>query len=179
MICSVFIATTLDGYIARPDGTFDFLDAFGNEDHGYAEFSKSVDVLIIGRGTYDVVLAFPDWPYTGKRVVVLTSRPPRAPRANEEFFSGDVRALHERLTREGCRRAYVDGGKVISHFLDADLIDDLTISVVPLRLGAGLPLFAPGAERQFTLTGTQAYADGLVQLRYAKRALTPRDAAPR
>jgi dihydrofolate reductase len=169
MRASVFIAMTLDGFIARPDGKFDFLDAFGNEDHGYAEFSKSVDTLIIGRGTYDVVLAFPEWVYSGKRVVVLTSRPPAGKRANEEFFQGDVRELHARLRADGCQRAYVDGGKVIQQFLDADLIDDLTISVVPLRLGAGLPLFGTGVERQFTLTGSQAYADGLVQLRYAAK----------
>lgn len=168
MISSVFIAMTLDGFIARPDGKFDFLDPYGNEDHGYADFFKSIDALIIGRGTYDVVLAFPDWPYAGKRVVVLTSRVPPTQRANEEFFTGDAKQLHAKLKSEGVRRAYVDGGKVIQQFLDADLIDDLTISVVPLRLGAGLPLFGTGTERLFKLTGAQPYKDGLVQLRYAR-----------
>jgi dihydrofolate reductase len=169
MICSVFIATSLDGFIARPDGKYDFLDsvALPGEDYGYAEFFKTVDTLIVGRATYDVVGAFPEWPWSGKRVVVLTSRPPATKRADEEFFSGDVRALHAKVADR--KRAYVDGGKVISQFLDADLIDDLTISIVPVRIGAGLPLFSPGAERRFRLTGSQAWPKtGLVQVRYAR-----------
>lgn len=171
MISSVFLAMTLDGYIARPDGTLGYLDAFGNEEHGYTEFSKSVDVMAMGRGTYDFVMgAVTDWPWPGKRVIVLTTRPPQKKRADEAFFSGEVRELHARLIREGCKRVYVDGGKVISQFLDADLIDDMTISVIPMRLGAGIPLFTDGAERHFTLTGTQAYKNGIAQLRYARKS---------
>lgn len=170
MICSVFIATSLDGFIARPNGTFDFLDtvALPGEDYGYAKFFETVDTLIVGRGTYDVVAAFKDWPWGGKKVVVLTSRPPATKKANEDFVSTrDVREVHAKLS--GQKRAYVDGGKVISQFLDADLIDDLTISIVPMRIGTGLPLFNPGAEQRFKLTGSQAWLQsGLVQVRYER-----------
>lgn len=165
---AVFIATSLDGFIARTDGAIDWLDLVmrEGEDYGYQAFMDGVDALVVGRTTYDTVLGFPEWPYAGKRVVVLTTRP-TAPRAGEAFFAGPPEALCARLGREGVRRVYVDGGKVIGQFLAAGLVDELTISIVPILLGSGIPLFASGgAERRLALVESRAFPSGLVQFRY-------------
>lgn len=166
---SVFIASTLDGFIARPDGSFDFLESVERpgEDYGYAEFMKTVDVLVVGRSTYDVVLAMPAWPWQDKRVVVLTTRPAEA-RPGVSFHNGPLSELKQQLAAEGLKHAYVDGGRVIQQGLDADVIDDLTISLIPMRLGAGIPLFGTGVERRFTVTGTKAFPSGLVQLKLGR-----------
>lgn len=166
--CSVFIATSLDGYIARADGGLDWLDMVQREgeDYGIQEFYASVDVLIMGRKTYETALGFPEWPYTGMRCIVLTHRPASS-RHGEEFFSGEPARLLERLGREGVRHAYVDGGNVIQQFLAANLIDDLTISIIPTILGDGIRLFAGGeSEHRLRLESSQSWESGLVQLRY-------------
>jgi dihydrofolate reductase len=169
--CSVFIATSLDGYIARRDGTFDFLSLVErpDEDYGFAEFFASIDALVIGRNTYETALAFPEWPYAGKRCIVLTHR--ETPSAHgEQFFAGAPAALVDQLGLSGAQRLYVDGGAVIREFLAQDLIDDLTLSIVPVLLGQGVALFGPEVpEQTLHLEGTQAYESGLVQLCYAKR----------
>lgn len=168
MQCSVFIATSLDGYIARPDGGLDWLRRVekDGEDYGYQRFANTVDVLVTGRGTYDIVLGFPTWPYPGKRVIVLTHRPSES-RHGEEFFSGPVEELVRHLSAQGVQRVYVDGGVVIQQFLAAGLIDDLTISIIPVVLGDGIRLFANGLpERALVLEGTETFSTGLVQLRY-------------
>lgn len=170
--CSVFIATSLDGYIARPDGTFDFLSIVERpgEDYGFADFFATVDALVVGRNTYQTALGFPEWPYAGKRCIVLTHR--EAPSVHgEQFFSGAAPALVEQLALAGAQRLYVDGGAVIRDFLAAGLIDDMTLSVVPVLLGRGIPLFgAEVPEQRLKLESSQAYASGLVQLRYARHA---------
>ncbi len=166
--CSVFIATSLDGYIARPDGGIDWLSIVETpgEDYGFQEFFDSVDVVLLGRNSYDVVLGFPEWYYPGKRVIVLTHRPTES-RHGEEFYTGDVEALVRQLSESGARRIYVDGGAVIQQFLKAGLIDDMTISVIPILLGSGIRLFAGGEpEARLTLSSTQSWPSGLVQLRY-------------
>lgn len=167
--CSVFIAASLDGYIARPDGGLDWLARVHaeGEDYGYAEFFAGVDALVVGRNTYDTVLGFEPWPWAGKRCVVLTTRPATA-RHGEEFFAGEPGPLLERLAREGVRRVYVDGGAVIRGFLAAGLVDDLTLSVIPVVLGAGIRLFEGGGpELGLTLAECRAWpATGLVRLRY-------------
>lgn len=169
--CSVFIATSLDGFIARPDGTFDFLSIVeeADQDYGFAEFFASVDALVIGRNTYETALAFPEWPYAGKRCIVLTHR--EAPSLHgEQFFAGEAGALVEQLGLFGAQRLYVDGGAVIRDFLAAGLIDDLTISIIPTLLGRGIPLFgAEVPELRLTLESSESYPSGLVQLRYARR----------
>lgn len=169
MKCSVFIATSLDGFIARPDGGLDWLSVVSSpgEDYGYAAFASTVDVLVTGRATYDVVSAFPEWPYAGKRVVVLTHRPAES-RHGEEFFAGSVRELADTLAAQGVRRIYVDGGAVIRQFLDAGLLDDLTLSVIPIVLGDGIRLFDRGREVGLALDGVQSFPSGLVQLRYRR-----------
>lgn len=167
--CAAFIAASVDGYIARPDGGIHWLTPFQTpgEDYGYAAFFASVDALVIGRATYELVLGFGDWPYRGKRCVVLTHRP-AAPRHGEEPTAEAPGALVERLGREGVRRVYVDGGNVIQQFLAADLLDELTLSVIPIVLGDGIRLFGAGPERRLALQASQAYPSGLVQLRYRR-----------
>ncbi len=169
-ICSVFIATSVDGCIARPDGRIDFLDGvqLEGEDYGFAAFYASVDALVMGRGTWDVVNAFPEWPYEGKRVVVLTDRPAE-PRRGETIASGGVVSLLERLHAEGVRRVYVDGGVVIRQFLAAGVVDDLVLSVIPVILGDGVRLFGAGVpELSLTLVESRSWPTGLVQLRYQR-----------
>jgi dihydrofolate reductase len=167
---AVFIATSLDGYIAGPAGSLDFLSPFHDEEHGYAEFFAGVDAVVIGRGTYDAVLGFPQWPYGDKRVVVCT-RGPASPAHGEEIWPGTPRALAERLERDGVRRAYLDGGALIRGFLHSGVpVEEMTINVIPVILGGGLPLFAGGLPQQkLRLLEAKTFPSGLVQLRYLLR----------
>jgi dihydrofolate reductase len=165
---SVFIAMSLDGYIARPDGGIDWLELAGplDESHGFEAFISSIDTHVIGRGTYDTVLGFGEeaWPYGTKRVIVLTHHPV-PPRRQEAFFSGTPAQLLSELSE--AKHVYVDGGQVISQFFAAGLIDDLVISVIPVVLGAGLRLFPGGElEHPLTLTSHRSWPSGMVQLRY-------------
>jgi dihydrofolate reductase len=168
--CSVFIATSLDGFIARPDGTFDFLSIVEqpNEDYGFAEFFASVDALVIGRHTYETALGFPEWPYAGKRCFVLTHR--ETPSVHgEQFFAGAASGLVEQLALGGAQRLYVDGGQVIREFLTADLIDDMTLSIVPILIGSGISLFgAEVPQRRLKLASSRSFPSGLVQLHYER-----------
>jgi dihydrofolate reductase len=164
--CSVYIAISLDGYIARPDGSLDWLASFeqSGEDYGYKTFFSSVEALVIGRKTYDVVLGFEKWPYEDKRCVVVTHAPRQAEHG-ETFHAGPLPVLVDRLGGEGVRRIYVDGGALIRGFLAADLIDDVTLSVIPVLLGSGIPLFG-GVERRMKLVSSRSFPSGLVQLCY-------------
>jgi dihydrofolate reductase len=169
-LCSVFIATSVDGYIARPDGTFDFLSVVERpgEDYGFAEFFASIDALVIGRNTYETALGFAEWPYAGKRCFVLTHRETQSLHG-EQFFAGAPAALLDQLALAGAQRLYVDGGAVIRQFLADNLIDDLTLSVVPVLLGQGIALFgAEVPEQRLHLKSNRAYESGLVQLCYAR-----------
>ncbi|HEX2686577.1 MAG TPA: dihydrofolate reductase family protein [Kofleriaceae bacterium] len=162
--CSVFIATSADGYIARRDGAIDWLERVQGPDYGYAAFLASVDTLVMGRATYDTVLGFGDWPFAGKRVIVMTHRP-AAPRRDETFASATPIELLAQLGN--AQRIYVDGGNVIRQFLSAHLIDDVTLSIVPIVLGDGVRLFVGGeGEHALALESSQAWPTGLVQLRY-------------
>jgi dihydrofolate reductase len=166
---SVFVGTSLDGYIARPDGALDFLPPDGGEPHGYNEFIASVDALIIGRNTYEVVLAFETWPYREKPVFVLSTKELRTPPAGAvtEKMTGSPEEIVATLTRRGFRHAYVDGGATIQSFLRAGLIQRLTITRVPVIIGIGIPLFGP-TTRDVMLKHirTQQYASGLVKSEY-------------
>jgi len=162
--CSVFIAMSTDGYIARRDGSIDWLDQVQGPDYGYATFFSSIDTLVIGRATYETVLGFGEWPYDGKRVIVLTHRPAAA-QCGETFTAATPAELVAQL--RDARRVYVDGGNVIRQFLAANLIDDITLSVVPIILGDGNRLFAGGeGEHALVLQSSQAWPSGLMQLRY-------------
>lgn len=169
---SVFIAASLDGFIARADGAIDWLSIVEREgeDYGIRAFYDSVDTLVMGRKTYEAALGFAAWPYAGLRCVVLTRDAARTARQGEEFFAGELGALFDRLGAEGARRVYVDGGTVIAQALEAGLVEDFTLSVIPVLLGEGTPL-APGlgADVRLELVEHRAFASGLVQLRYRVR----------
>ena len=168
---AAFIATSLDGYIAREDGRLDWLEGWGGEgDHGYAAFMASIDTLVMGRKTFEQVLGFGSWPYAGKRVVVLSSRPlavPEGLRPSVEVQSLEPADLMRRLAASGTRRVYVDGGQTIQRFLRAGLIGEMIITRVPVLIGAGIPLFGHLDEDvALEHVETEAFASGLVQSRY-------------
>lgn len=165
---SAFVATSLDGFLAREDGSIDFLDAVTvpDEDYGFAEFMGSVDTLLVGRATYDTVLGFDEWPFDGKRVFVRTRRP-ESPRHDERFVRGEPLELLETLARAGARHVYVDGGETIRAFVRDGALDSLTLSIVPVVLGSGRRLFeAPLPTTRLVLEDARTYASGLVQMRY-------------
>ena len=166
---SVYIAVSLDNFIARDDGSLDWLadvqDA-GGDDYGYAEFMSTVDAVVLGRETYDAVRTFDTWPFTGHRVIVLTNRP-LEPAFGEEVYAGALTPLIAALGRDDVRRIYLDGGATIRQGLDENLVDDLTLSIIPVVLGTGRPLFTRGLPgSRWTLTGADSYPTGLVQLHY-------------
>lgn len=172
---SVYIATSLDGFIAREDGSIDWLmeantTVPAGEDCGYSSFMSSVDVLIMGRNTYEQVAGFEPWPYEGKRVVVLTSREldfRQGPEIHLEKSSETPHDLLKRLESEGCKHAYVDGGKVIQSFLSNSLIDRLTITTVPVLIGAGRPLFGSVSnDVKLKLAHSKVYEFCFVQTTY-------------
>jgi dihydrofolate reductase len=166
---SVFIGTSVDGFIARSNGGLDFLPPGGGEPHGYDEFMATVDALVIGRNTFETVLTFDAWPYGGKPVFVLSSRPlrPAPPEAVLERMSGAPAEIVSQLAVRGIGHIYVDGGITIQRFLQAGLIQRLIITRVPVLIGAGIPLFgALPHDMILRHVGTRAYASGLVQSEY-------------
>ena len=170
MRASIFIGTSVDGFIAREDGRFDFLPAGGGEEHGYEAFFASVDALVIGRGTLETVLGFETWPYGKKRVVVLSSRPLDLSKVRGgvvDQMSGDPREIVAKLDAQGVKHAYIDGGVTIQRFLRAGLIQRLIITRVPVLIGSGIPLFgALDADVKLRHVATRSYASGLVQSEY-------------
>jgi dihydrofolate reductase len=170
MIASVFVGTSVDGFIARLNGGLDFLPVDGGEPHGYYEFLASVDTLVIGRKTFETVLAFPDWPYGQKRVVVLSSRPVDLSAARGgvvEHMSGAPAEILAKLAATGARHVYVDGGITIQMFLRAGLIQRLVITRVPVLIGEGIPLFGSlPKDVQLRHVATQTYASGMVKSEY-------------
>src|SRR5689334_2862041 len=138
MKASVFVGTSVDGFIARLNGDLDFLPAGGGEPHGYEEFMATVDALVIGRNTFETVLAFDRWPYEEKPVVVLSTRPlvPAPPGALVEHMSGVPGHIVSQLDARGIEHIYVDGGITIQRFLQAGLIDRIIITRVPVLIGA-------------------------------------------
>jgi dihydrofolate reductase len=172
--CSVYIATSLDGFIARPDGGIDWLSLVERpgEDYGYHRFFETVDALVVGKKTYEAALGFDAWPYAGKRCVVLTHGA-LSGEHGEEAYAGPLDALLASLGDAGVKRVYVDGGNVIQQFLGAGLVDDLTISVVPVLLGEGSRLFGPtGGDVRLELVGCRSFESGLAQLEYRRAHLS-------
>ena len=170
MKASVFVGTSIDGFIARPNGDFDFLFEGGSEPHGYEEFMASVDVLVIGRNTFEKVLTLDKWPYVGKRVVVLSSRRldvSSAPGEAVEVMSGTPRKITERLEATGATHAYIDGGITVQSFLREGLIQRLVVTRVPVLIGQGIPLFG-SLPRDIRLKHLQTttYSIGLVKSEY-------------
>jgi dihydrofolate reductase len=171
MKASVFVGTSLDGFIARADGALDWLpDA--PEPHGYEEFIASVDTLVIGRKTFETVLSFDGWVYGTKRIVVLSSRPldlsPAIARGGVvEQMGGDPVEIVARLEATGARHLYVDGGITVQRFLRANLIDRLVITRIPVLIGDGIPLFGSlPADIRLRHIASRSYPSGLVQSEY-------------
>ena len=169
MAASVFVGTSVDGFIARPNGDLDFLPPGGGEPHGYSEFIATVDAIVIGRKTFETVLAMEDWPYGDKRVVVLSSRPVDLSGAGGvvEQMTGPPADIVSQLGASGAHHLYVDGGITIQGFLRAGLIQRFVITRVPVLIGSGVPLFGT-LPRDIRLRHivTRHYPSGLVQSEY-------------
>jgi len=172
---SVFIGTSLDGFIARTDGGLDWLDTVHvpGEDYGYQAFFDSVDALLLGSRTYETVRAFDEWPYGDKPCYVATSRS-WPPVKNETFVRGNPVVLARLLAEKGYSRVYLDGGALIRSFLATGLVSDLTLSVIPILLGRGIPLFREVGrepaygEHALKAVGAKTFPSGLVQLTYER-----------
>jgi dihydrofolate reductase len=170
MTVSVFIGTSVDGFIARPNDDLDFLPPGGGEPHGYNEFIASVDAIVIGRKTFEKVLTLGPWPYGDKRVVVLSSSPVDLSAAGGgvvEQMAGPPAQIVSQLAASGVHHVYVDGGITIQGFLRAGMIQRLIITRVPVLIGDGVPLFGP-LPRDIRLhhVATRQYQSGLVQSEY-------------
>jgi len=154
-----YVAASLDGFIATPDGGIDWLKPFegGAEDYGYGEFYASVEAVLLGRKTYEQCLRFPEWPYPGKPYWVFS-------RASGNTPAKVVAEMRER----GLRRAWlVGGGKLAAAFLAEGLLTEYIVSVIPVLLGSGIRLFdGPGPKQDLRLAETKTYDSGIVQLRY-------------
>lgn len=173
MTCTSFIATSMDGFIAREDGGIDWLTELEpppGEDYGYAAFMATVDVLVMGRNTYEKMLTFPEWYYGDKPVVVLTRGELEIPKRLKKTVStmhADPVAVVAELHQKGARHLYVDGGVTVQGFLNAGLLDQFIITRIAILLGRGIPLFGrtPGDVKLKHLE-TQTFSTGFVQSRY-------------
>jgi dihydrofolate reductase len=170
MAVSVFIGTSVDGFIARSNGDLDWLPEGGGEPHGYDEFIATVDAIVIGRKTFETVLAFDAWPYGKTRVVVLSSQPVDLSAVRTgvvEQMGGAPADIIARLAATGAHHLYVDGGITIQGFLSAGLIERLVITHVPVLIGDGVPLFgALPRDVRLRHIATRDYPSGLVQSEY-------------
>lgn len=180
----VFIATSLDGFIARPDGRLDWLPGAtpdgvpmpAGEDHGFFAFMAGVEVVVMGRATFETVRAFRPWPYAGKRLIVLSRTLSAADIPEDlrgegvEVHPGPVEALADDLRGQGVGGVYVDGGQTIQAFLRAGLVEELILTRVPVLLGEGIPLFGPlGGDVWLEHLSSRAFPSGLVQDSYRVR----------
>ena len=174
MRVTVYVGQSADGFIARPDGTLDFLDRMDPVDHdmGFGEFMHSVDALVMGRNSFDFVMnSGHPWPYGDTPVIVVTSRPceiPAALRATVETTSLDPAALRDHLADRGRSHLYVDGAMTARTWLHADLVTDLVLTSVPVLVGEGLRVFGP-LEREPSLrhVDTTVFENGCVQTHWA------------
>jgi dihydrofolate reductase len=170
---SVYIATSVDGFIARPDGDVSWLHEVepigGGDDAGFGGFFDSIDVLVMGRGSFEKVLEF-DWPYGTKPVIVLSkslTEVPEGLRDRVRIDASTPQKLVEKLSQEGYKRMYLDGGKVIQSFLRNGLVDDMTLTTIPVLIGEGLPLFGSiEKDIKLRLLESRSWANGFVQSEY-------------
>jgi dihydrofolate reductase len=171
---SVFIATSLDGFIARPDGDIEWLHEVeqigGGDDAGYRAFFGSIDALVMGRGSFEKVLEFDGWPYESKPVIVLSKSLTEVPdtlRDRVRINTSAPQELIEQLSQEGYARIYLDGGKVIQSFLRAGLVDDMTVTTIPILIGKGIPLFGDlEKDIKLRLLESKSWPNGFVQSTY-------------
>lgn len=169
----VFIAMSLDGYIARSDGDVGWLPTSGapeDGDFGYGEFMSGIDTIVYGRKTFEKVLSMGFWPYEDERVIVLSSGSPDIPRDKRdqvEVMSLEPGALLEQLERDGSKGVYVDGGVTIQRFLRAGVLDRLIVTIIPVLIGSGIPLFGDLEDDvQLTHQSTRTFTNGLIQCHY-------------
>jgi dihydrofolate reductase len=176
MKLSVFCGVSVDGFLARPDHSLDFLETGEQEPHGFEEFFNSIDVVVIGRKTFEVVLTFGKWFYGAKQVVVLSSRPLDLSAVKGEAveqMSGEPSEIVKQLKARGFKHAYIDGGNTIQRFLAAGVIDRLVITRVPVLIGSGISLFGPvPGDIHLQHIATRSYKGGLVQSEYELGAKT-------
>lgn len=171
----VYIATSLDGYIADKNNQLDWLHDVPNpdgSDFGFAEFMARIDALVMGRNTLEMVLSFDcDWPYT-KPVFVLSNTMTSVPSGYEDkvfLVKGELSAVVAELNSEGFNELYIDGGVTIQNFLKQDLIDEMIITTIPVVLGGGIPLFGDlDRPLKFKHISAQRYADCIVKNRYVR-----------
>ena len=174
MQASAFIATSLDGFIARPDNSIDWLEdasSDATEDYGYEAFVHSVGCVVMGRKTFERILTFPEWPYQHQRAIVMSSTLESLPKSLGEqvqLYNGNVTDLMQLLDAEGETHLYIDGSRVIQAFIAARLLTDLTITTIPLLIGEGISLFGGPLPKDTRLThiATKAYQNGFVQSQY-------------
>ena len=173
--CSVFIAASIDGFIARPNGDIEWLHRPEYETaelNGvtYERFIATVDALVMGRKTLEKILSFPEWPYEGTPVIALSHQPLQIPAHLEgkvELMAGDVTSLVATLAERGMKHLYIDGGQTIQAFLEAGLVNELIITRIPVLLGQGIPLFSQiGRQLELRHVGTHESDNGFVQSRY-------------
>ena len=168
----VFIATSLDGFIARLDGGLDWLETANTagEDHGYQGFMDGIDGIVMGRATFDVASRFDPWPYDKPLLVLSRKLDPADIPSHLADRITIVRSVSDALAegqRRGWDRVHVDGGATIRAFLDVDAIRDMVITRIPVLLGTGLPLFGPLSEDlPLRHVETRSFPSGLVQSRY-------------
>lgn len=170
----IYIAISLDGYIARKDGNIDWLMDIpnpGKSDYGFGDFMESIDAIVMGRNTFDKVNSFGTWPYN-KPVFVLSNSLTEVPsllKEKAEILSGDQESILEFLKKKGYIKIYVDGGKTIQHFLESELVDEMILSKIPILLGSGIPLFGYlKNDQKFEHTKTDVYDSGIVKSHYKK-----------
>ena len=172
----VFIATSLDGYIADKNGGIDWLHSIPNpvnSDMGYGEFNSQIDALVMGRTTFETVCGFNmDWPYQ-KPVFVLSNSMPSIPNKYEgkvEIVKGSLQKILEQIHIKGYYSLYIDGGRTIQSFLKEDLIDEMTITIIPYLLGGGIPLFSKLTQRlDFECVNSKIYLDIVVQNQFVRK----------
>ena len=169
----VYVGTSIDGYIAGKNDNIDWLVPFQNSEvnDAFQEFNEKIDAIVMGRRTFEVVLAFPNWPYTKKVFVLSTSLKEVRPdlKDNVTILSLPPKELINYLAREGYSCIYVDGGKVIQSFLAEDCIDEMIITRVPLVLGSGISLFGELAkDLLFRHVETKCLSNGLVKTHYER-----------
>ncbi|GAA6192790.1 dihydrofolate reductase family protein [Phaeobacter sp. NW0010-22] len=173
----IMMATSLDGFVARPDHTLDWLDKQPSEgeDHGFDAFQDSVDVIVMGSGSFRTVLGFGEWPYA-KPVVVLSrsmtqNDVPDSIRGKVEIMAHEPAELMANFTERGFERVYVDGGAVIQSFMKAKLIADMKITIVPILIGAGIRIFDNAdCDTDLEMVSSEQFPSGLVDLVYKVKA---------
>ncbi|KKD58631.1 diacylglycerol kinase [Grimontia sp. AD028] len=171
----VYIATSLDGYIADKDGGLDWLHSIPNpeqSDFGWAQFMAGIDGLVMGRTTFETVIGFDcEWPYT-KPVFVLSNTMKEIPDSHKDkvfLVSGSLSEILKSLNEQGFKNLYIDGGKTIQSFLSEDLIDELVITQIPVLLGGGSRLFGDLEHRQqFELVKSEVLIDAMVKSHFKR-----------